>query len=470
VTELLQILTAVLSSIIIVYFISANLIQFGMFAWSFAAVVDYMRRNREVNFRPVVQSDFATPVSVIAPAYNEGPSIVASVHSLLRLEYATFEVVVVNDGSKDDTLALLTREFSLRKTRRMYMPAIPTGEVLGIYMSTRPEWSHLVVVDKRNGGKADALNAGVNVSRYPLFCAIDADSLLEQDSLLKVAKPFLEDSRVVAVGGIVRVANESVVERGRLKQVRLPRQHLAVYQIIEYLRAFLSARMGWSRLNALLVISGAFGMFRKSVVISCGGYSRSTVGEDMELVVRIHRHLLERKLPYRLVFVPDPVCWTEAPSSLRTLARQRNRWHRGLLGTLIAHRSMIFNGAYGGVGLLALPCFLIYEFLAPVVEGIGYLMLPILAAMGVLNLTMLWAFFLVSVVFGVFTSLCAVLLEEISFHRYPLPRDLLRLLWCAILENLGYRQLTVWWRLKGIIDYVRGVTSWGAMQRTGFSG
>jgi len=353
----------------------------------------------------------------------------------------------------------------------MYDPVIPTEAVRGIYMSTRPEWSHLVVVDKENGGgKADALNAGINVSRYPLFCAIDADSILERDSLLKVAKPFLEDSRVVAVGGIVRVVNECVIQRGRLKEVRLPRHHLAVYQIVEYLRAFLSGRMGWSRLNALLIISGAFGMFRRKVIIDCGGYDRNTVGEDMELVVRMHRHLLDRRVPYRVVFVPDPVCWTEAPSRLRTLGGQRNRWHRGLLDTLISHRRMIFNGAYGRVGLLALPYFLIYEFLAPVVEGIGYLMLPILAAMGVLNLTMLWAFFLVSVVFGVFTSLCAVLLEEISFHRYPLPRDLLRLLWCAILENLGYRQLTVWWRLKGIIDYVRGVTSWGAMQRTGFSG
>jgi cellulose synthase/poly-beta-1,6-N-acetylglucosamine synthase-like glycosyltransferase len=228
--------------------------------------------------------------------------------------------------------------------------------------------------------------------------------------------------------------------------------------------------MGWSRLNALLIISGAFGMFRRKVIIDCGGYDRNTVGEDMELVVRMHRYLLDRKLPYRVVFVPDPVCWTEAPSTLRALGGQRNRWHRGLLDTLIAHRSMIFNGAYGRVGMLALPYFLVYELLAPVVEGVGYLTIPFLAAIGVLNLTMLGAFFLVSVVFGVFTSLCAVLLEEISFHRYPHPRDLLRLLWCAVLENLGYRQMTVWWRLKGIIDYARGVKSWGAMTRTGFSG
>jgi len=375
----------------------------------------------------------------------------------------------VNDGSTDRTLELLTEEFSLRKSKRLYVPALSTRRVRGIYVSTRLEWSDLIVVDKENGGKADALNAGINVSRNPLYCAIDADSVLERDALLKVAKPFLEDRRVVAAGGIVRVANDCVVERGRLKQARVPRGNLPVFQIVEYLRAFLTGRMGWSKLNSLLIISGAFGLFRKNVVVACGGYSTRTVGEDMELIVRMHRYLLERKRDYRMVFVPDPVCWTEAPSSLRVLGRQRNRWQRGLMETLLRHRDMVLEPRYGRVGLLAMPYFVLYELLAPVVELIGFLLIPVITALGRLNLEMLLTLFLVSLVYGLLLSLGAVLLEEISFHRYPAPRDLLRLMMFAVLENFGYRQLSVWWRIKGMADHLRGVKTWGAMQRVGFT-
>jgi cellulose synthase/poly-beta-1,6-N-acetylglucosamine synthase-like glycosyltransferase len=465
----LDILLLSFSAGVILYFVSMTLAHFGLFFVSFAAIEDYMRRNEDLDVRPAVQSEFATPISVIAPAFNEGPTIVANVHSLLRLEYSRFEVIVVNDGSTDKTLELLTEEFSLRKSKRLYVPALSTRKVRGIYVSTRPEWSDLIVVDKENGGKADALNAGINVSRNPLYCAIDADSVLERDALLKVAKPFLEDHRVVAAGGIVRVANDCVVERGRLKQARVPRGNLPVFQIVEYLRAFLTGRMGWSRLNCLLIISGAFGLFRKNVVVACGGYSTRTVGEDMELVVRMHRYLLERKRNYRMVFVPDPVCWTEAPSSLRVLGRQRNRWQRGLMETLLRHRDMVLEPRYGRIGLLAMPYFVLYELLAPVVEFIGFLLIPVITILGRLNLEMLLTLFLVSLVYGVLLSLGAVLLEEISFHRYPSPRDLWRLMIFAVLENFGYRQLSVWWRIKGMIDHLRGVKSWGAMQRVGFT-
>ena len=454
---------------VILYFISMTLIHIALFALSYSAIESYLHRNKDLDLSPAIRSDFATPVSVIAPAFNEGKTIVASVHSLLRLEYARFEVIVVNDGSSDETMDTLTKEFSLRRTKRLYLPSLRTRKVRGIYMSTLPEWRDLIVVDKENGGKADALNAGINVSRHPLYCAIDADSVLERDALLKVSKPFLEDDRVVAAGGIVRVANDCVVERGRMTRVRVPRQNLPVFQIIEYLRAFLSGRMGWSQLNGLLIISGAFGMFNKNVVVACGGYSTDTVGEDMELVVRMHRYLLDRKRPYRVVFVPDPVCWTEAPSSLRVLGRQRNRWQRGLMDTLLRHRAMLLEPRYGRVGLLAMPYFFLYELFAPMVEWLGYLMIPVLALAGLLNAEMWWTYFLVSLVYGVLLSLGAVLLEEISFHRYPTPRDLWRLIIFAVLENFGYRQLSVWWRLRGMIDQVRGVKTWGAMHRTGFT-
>jgi cellulose synthase/poly-beta-1,6-N-acetylglucosamine synthase-like glycosyltransferase len=457
------------TAIVLIYFVATSVGYAILLAISFHAVRDYVHRSGTIDYRAILQSELSTPISIIAPAYNESATIVQSVHSLLSLHYPTTEVIIINDGSKDDTLNLLINEFALRKSHRAYFPSIPTEEVLGIYRSTKRQWDSLVVIDKINGGKADALNAGINVSRHPLFCAIDADSVLEDDALLKASRPFMDDPLVVAVGGIVRIANNCVVERGRVIEIRLPRKRLPIFQIIEYLRAFLAARMGWSEINGLLIISGAFGLFRKDVVIACGGYNRKTVGEDMELVTRMHHYLLERGLRYRMVFVPDPVCWTEVPETLWTLGRQRNRWQRGLLDTIILHRSMFLIPQYRQIGMLALPFFALFELFGPLVEFSGYLIIPLSALLGFLNVETFFLFFVVAIVYGVFFSVGAVLLEEISFRRYPRPADLIRLLLHALFENFGYRQLTVWWRVKGLWDYFHGRRGWGAMQRTGFA-
>ena len=326
-----------------------------------------------------------------------------------------------------------------------------------------------MVIDKKNGGKADALNVGINVSRYPLICAIDADSILEDDALLKVSKPFLDDDRVIAVGGIVRIANGCTIERGRVIDVRLSDKLLPSFQVVEYLRAYLSGRMGWGAMNGLLIISGAFGVFRKEIVLAVGGYKHDTVGEDMELVVRMHRYCCERKIDHRVEFVPDPVCWTEAPESLKVLGRQRNRWHRGLLDTLLIHRKMLFNPTYGVLGWLAFPYFLFIELLGPVLEAIGYIAVITGFFLGIINIQMFILFFIVSVIYGVMFSVGAVVLEEISFRRYPRMQDLITLLLLGIVENFGYRQITVWWRVKAFWDYFRGVKSWGTMTRVGFT-
>jgi cellulose synthase/poly-beta-1,6-N-acetylglucosamine synthase-like glycosyltransferase len=346
---------------------------------------------------------------------------------------------------------------------------IVTKPVRGIYVSDRPDLKNLIVVDKENGGKADALNVGINISHYPLFCAIDADSILEDDALLKVARPFLEDETVIAVGGIVRIANGCEIERGRIKKVALSKKFLPTFQVVEYLRAVLSGRMGWSAMNGLLIISGAFGMFRKEVVLACGGYKHDTVGEDMELVARMHRYMYEQQLPYRVVFVPDPVCWTEAPETIRILSRQRNRWHRGLLDTLLIHKAMIFNPRYGVIGLFSIPYYLLFELLGPVIETLGYISIAFSFFFGAVDLEVLGIFIIVAIIYGMLFSVGAVLLEEISFHRYPRGRDLFKLIVYAVIENFGYRQMTVFWRIKGVWDYFRGVKSWGQMQRTGFA-
>lgn len=458
------------SFFVIGYFIALNIIYFLMLVSSFFEIVRYMRRDSFSDFRSIIQSEFSTPISVLAPAYNEMATIIESVNSLLKLNYSTMEVIVINDGSSDQTLDVMAREFGLKKTRQVYVRKIKTQPVRGIYTSERPEYKNLIVVDKENGGgKADALNTGINVSHYPLVCAIDADSILEDNALLKVAKPFLDDESVIAVGGIVRIVNGCDVQRGRVKTVRLSKKRLPVFQVVEYLRAFLSGRMGWSAINGLMIISGAFGLFRKDVLLACGGYKHDSIGEDIELVTRMHRYMYDHQLPHRVVFVPDPVCWTEAPETLKVLSGQRNRWHRGLLDTLILHRTILFNPRYKVIGLVSTPYSFLFELLGPVVETLGYIVVAYSFLTGFLDVQILLLFTVVAIIYGMLFSVGAVLLEEISFHRYPRARDLFRLLMYAILENFGYRQLTVLWRIKGFVDYFRGVKGWGAMQRTGFA-
>ncbi len=454
---------------VIGYFVVVNLTYTFFLGMSFREILYYMRHNSFGNLRLLVQSELTPPVSILAPAYNEEPTVVESVKSLLKLNYGKYEVVVINDGSKDGTLERLITEFQMYPSRQVYRGLLQGKPVRGIYKSHKPAYRNLVVVDKENGGKADALNVGINVAEFEYVCAIDADSLLEEDSLQKVVKPFLEDETMVAVGGIVRIANGCKVVNGRVVKVGLSNKLFPIIQVVEYFRAFLSGRMIWHGVNGLLIISGAFGMFKRSAVIEVGGYRHDTVGEDMELVVRLHRRMREWKRPYRIAFVPDPVCWTEAPETRQMLGRQRNRWHRGLLDTMLLHKKMFLNPKYGVIGLAAMPYFVIVELFGPLIEFLGYLILVVMIAMNILNLEMMILFFIVALFYGVMYSVGAVLLEEVSFQRYPKPSDLALLLSIGVIENFGYRQMTMWWRVKGFWDYFRGKKSWGTMQRKGFA-
>jgi cellulose synthase/poly-beta-1,6-N-acetylglucosamine synthase-like glycosyltransferase len=325
------------------------------------------------------------------------------------------------------------------------------------------------VVAKENGGKADALNAGVNAARFPLFCAIDADAILERDALLRVVKPFMDRPReTVASSGIVRVVNGCTVRDGTVTEIHAPRNHLAVLQVVEYLRAFLTSRTGWSRIRSLFVISGAFGVFKRDAVLQVGGYRTDTVGEDMDLVLRLHRMCRERHERYRIVFIPDPVVWTEAPQNLSTLRRQRNRWHRGLLECLWASRRMIGRPKYGPVGLLGLPYNLVFEALGPLIEVCGYGILIVSVTLGIVNAHFVALFFLLAVGYGVFLSVAAVLLDQARVGRHGSPRDLARLLLFTVVENFGYRQLQALWRVQATFDFLRKKQGWGEMPRIGF--
>lgn len=409
----------------------------------------------------------APPIALLAPAYNEAQTIENSTRSLLALDYPDFEIIIINDGSKDETLDVLKRAFALEPTTRSHDNTLKHARVCQVYASATEK--RLIVIDKENGGKADALNAGLNLSRAPIVCSMDADSILEPDALLRAVQPFVEDPEsVVATGGTVRIANGCVVRNGSVVEIGVPANIWALLQSIEYLRAFLLARLAWSKLGALTIVSGAFGLFRRSVLIEIGGYALKTVGEDMELIVRLHRHFRERKRPYRIAFVPEPVCWTEAPETLAVLARQRARWHRGALETFFKHRAMLFNPRYGRIGMLGMGQVFLFDVLGPVVELVGYVLMPLMWALGILSLDYLLAYLALTFALGVAISIGSLAIEEAELRRYPRASDIVTLAFAAVLENFGYRQLNSLWRLHGLWQWLRGVDSWGEMSRRGF--
>ena len=446
------------------YFVAINLGYIGLNLLSLGGIRRYLH-SHSLDDLPRAESGFELPVSLLVPAYNEEATIGSSVRSMLQLNYPEYEVIVINDGSKDGTLEALKREFGLVTFPEAYWRRLEVKPVRAVYRSTLH--GNLRVIDKDNGGKADALNAGINAARYPLFCGVDADSILERDSLKRVVEPFLEEPLTVATGGTVRVANGCEVDGGFLTQVGLPRNPLALLQIVEYLRAFLFGRLGWSPLNAVLIISGAFGVFRKEAVIAAGGYRHDTVGEDMELVVRLHRHHRVRRIPYRITFVPDPICWTEAPESLRVLKNQRVRWQRGLSESLTLNLPLLCHPRGGAPGWIAFPFMVLFEWLGPLIEVAGYAFMIAGFALGLVSIEAFVVFMVVALGFGLLLSTNALLLEEASFHVYPGLRSLPVLAAVAVLENFGYRQLNSVWRLWGLLRWMAGAkANWGDMKRT----
>jgi cellulose synthase/poly-beta-1,6-N-acetylglucosamine synthase-like glycosyltransferase len=451
--------------VMIVYLLSNNLTLATIAVIGWHAIGDYVRRRTLRDYEALSRSPLALPISIIAPAYNEQLSIVDSVKSLLACRYAEFEVLVVNDGSTDETMALLEEAFDLVEVDRVPRARMQTEPVRGIYAC--PWDTRLTVLAKDNGGKADALNAGVAYAQYPLFCAIDADTMLDPRALARLAWEFQAHPDSVAAGGIVRVINGSTVSGGQLVDVETPSALIVNIQILEYLRAFLLGRIAWSRLGMLLIISGAFGLFRREAVVEAGGYDRESMGEDAELVLRLYRTRLERKLPCRIAFFPDPICWTEAPSTWGSLVGQRDRWQRGLIQMLFRHRRMMLNPRYGRIGLLALPYFLFFEMLGPTIEVVGYAAFATSIAMGIAPLSYTLAFLALALLFGLVFSFSALLAEERSYERYPCWRDLRRLAVSAIAENFGYRQLLALVRFRSWWTLLRKA-GWGSIDRTGF--
>ncbi len=452
------------------YVITISTMYVFLAFFSYREILTYLHKNNHIYYKRILSSPLAPSISLIAPAYNEGVTIVDSIRSLLSLQYHRFEVIIVNDGSNDDSLKKVIEAYQLEPANMHYEPHFDTKLIRNVYRSKNKAFRKLIFVDKVNGGKADALNAGLNIAKNDLVACIDVDSIIEPDALLKMAKPFLEDpDHVIASGGVIRIANSSKIEGGRMIKPRLPDKLLAKFQVLEYMRAFLLGRLAWSRLNGLLIISGAFGLFRKEIMIKAGGYRTDTVGEDMELVVRMRRYMQERNRKYRVVYIPEPLCWTEAPSDLQQLGRQRSRWARGTIETLLIHKRLCFNPAYGLMGMLSYPFWMLFEWLAPIIELSGILYLFYMIFSNQLHWGIAALIFLMFISFAVSISIFALFIEEISFYKYSKKRDTLILILTALLEPFLFHPLIVTWSIKGNIDYLRGVKTWGNMARAGFS-
>lgn len=451
--------------VVLAYFVILNGYYFVTSLLSFRALRHHSRSLHAMDTADLIRFGGAPPVSILVPAYNESANCLSTISSLSDLKYGEYEILFVNDGSQDNTLDLIRQAYQLEPAFRVKTSHLGVGDVKAIYQSRT--FPRLWVIDKQNGGKPDALNTALDYCHTPLFCALDADTALEPDALLRLCRAFLESGDTVAAGGIVRVANGSSFKDGHVREVRLPKSLLGTLQVVEYLRAFLAGRMGWSSMDVLLIVSGAFGMFRREVVVAAGGYSDRSVGEDMELIVRLHRHLREKKQPYRISFVPDPVAWTEVPESLRVLGRQRDRWQRGLLQSLYAHRVMMLNPKYGRIGMIAYPYFWFMEGLGPVIEFLGYIAFAVAIIFGWASPVIVIAFLFLAIFCGIALSLAAVGLEELAFRRYTRTRDFARLMLMAVVENLGYRQYLALARFKGVIMALLGRKSWGEMERKG---
>ncbi len=430
---------------------------------SFVKVRKNDKARQSNDFGRYVESENLLPISLLIPAYNEEENIVSNIKSLLKIDYPLFEIVVVNDGSTDRTHDKIVESFGLYKIESAVRTSIPTKDVRGVYYNI--EYPNLIYVDKENGGKSDALNAGINISSYPLFACLDADSRIEPDALLKLSIEFLKNTDTIVAGGLVRIANGFKIRDGRVSGFSMPEKMVERFQIVEYYRSFLSGRVSWGATNSMLIVSGAFGVFKKQAVIEVGGYKTNTIGEDMEIVVRLHRYMRSHKRKYKIIFCEDSVCWTQGPMSVADIRSQRRRWQIGLFDTLISHKGLFLNPRYGMIGLMAIPYNWIFELFGAVVESLGYVIIPFSLLMGELNMFFFTMYFLLAVMLGVILSIGSLILEQYTRKSVMSAKQCLSLSLYAILENFGYRQLITVFRLEGILKYRKLRKTWGKIKR-----
>ncbi len=453
-------------SLIIIYLLTGLL--------SIYEIKKYIDKNRYVDYKLILNYKYLPSISIIAPAFNESKTIVENINCLLSINYTDFEIIIVNDGSTDNSLEIILENFDMIKVNQAFESNLSCEPVNAIYKSRNSAYNQLVVIDKKNGGKADALNAGLNLSSKELFLALDVDCIIESDAILKMVKPFLDNSKqiVIAAGGVIRVANSCNVIDGKVTQVNFPKNIYAKFQVLEYIRAFMLSRMAWSRLNGLLIISGAFGLFDRKRVVKIGGYDRNTVGEDLELVVRLRKYMHDiEKKKYKVAFIPDPLCWTEVPESFKNLSGQRNRWTRGGIDTILKHKNMFFNPRYGTIGMLSFPYWVFFEWLAPIIEFFGLLYFITIFALGFVNIQVFLVMLTFLLAFSVMYSFFAIFLESYSFNKYKGTSFVIQISVIIIFEMIIYQPMIMIFSLFGNMDFFlkKNKKNWGKMTRKGFN-
>lgn len=450
-----------------IYFGIVNVIYTVLLTLALFVIYRHLRRIKYSPHKEFHTSPEIPPITILIPVHNEEKVVLRSIRSALAADYPFFEVIVINDGSNDKTLQTVIDAYRLRKIDRVYRTFLKTERVKGFYYNM--ETPNLLLIDKERGGKADALNCGVNVSRSPYFCSVDADSLLEKDALIRLMAPLLESSvPVVATGGVVRVLNGvRLADEISIQEIDLPKKPLLLFQIVEYIRGFLFGRVGWDTLRSLLILSGTFSLFHKATVVDAGGFKVGNVSEDMEMIVRLHRHMLKKGKPYEIRFISDPICWTEAPDNLTMLGRQRRRWHLGLIQSIYENREMIFSPRFGRIGMVIIPYYILFEILGPVIEVLGYIVVVLSYLVGLLSVYFLLLFLTLAIFYGVFLSTAGIFLEELTFRRYPKWRHMFKLLLYGVLENFGYRQINSVWRFQAIFLFLSGRRAWEYVQKKG---
>ncbi len=461
--EIIDVFTVLLFT----YFIMQSAVYTFITVAVYRRLIQLAGHMKAIDFKQLVNSADSIPITLLVPSFNEVKNCTDAINGLMNQQYRDYEILFINDGSTDGTMDKLINDFKLVETSRHPLSKLPCAPVKRIL--TSPSYPNLTVLDTVHSGKADSLNTGLNYCSTPLFCTIDADTILDPDALIRVVLPFIEDRTMIATGGAVRIVNGCDVRGGFIHKIKMPENPLARIQVLEYVRAFMLGRLGWDIIGSILIISGAFGLFRRDIVVNVGGFSIKTVGEDMELVVRLHRYCQETDTPYKISFVPDPVAWTECPETLTMLGRQRSRWQRGLIETLVTHRGMLLNRNYGSVGMIALPYFAIFEMASPIIETLGYLSLTIALIGGRISPHFAALFLGVAICLGTMLSIASVALMELTFSRYKSWRDFRLLLWVSLIENFGFRQILAVFRTRGTVDFLFRKRSWGKMDRRGFS-
>ncbi|MGM1057036.1 MAG: glycosyltransferase [Bacteroidota bacterium] len=455
------------------YGVALTFIYFFGVLLSNRAVKRNKRRAHFLKVNDIVGATDIPSVTLVAPAYNEGLTIVDNVRSLLSIQYPFYDLIIVNDGSKDNSMELLIDKYSLEPFDATFVTQpIPTATVNKIYKSTKSQFKHLTVIDKNNGGRADAINAGINFAGTELILCTDADCIIEQDAIIKMVRPYLEEGgqEIIACGGGIGIANDSVIHNGVLKELRVPKDLIPTIQVVEYIRAFLIGRMGWGEINGLMLVSGAFGMYPRTRLIEVGGFDATTVGEDLELCIRLRIHMERIKKPYKVVYIPETLCWTEAPPDVNILIKQRDRWARGLWETMKLHKQLFLNPKFRNMGLFFYPYWLFFEFGAPIVEFLGLICIIVFGALGLINWTTAILLFTCVYLIGCIFSTVAIFLYIKNFKHYSSLKQVSELLLAAYLEPFLYHPVLLFGQMKGYYKMLFGIKSgWGTMTRKGFN-